>query len=466
MKNNKFLKMKNLVLVLSLLLISLSSCDTEWIDSDLNIDPNSPADVPMELILPAAQQSMGFVLVGNDNARITNMWTQHFDGVLRQSFTTTRYQYIPADTDVIWSSTYTSILMNLHTLVEKSKEEGRESPYFRGVAQVMQATTLGITTDLFGDIPFSKAFGAGQGNYKPEYDTQEQIYDTIFNILDDAIVNLNAAVSVLPISGDVIYGGDRSKWTKAAYSIQARHYLQTSNKKGNDAYTNALAVVEKGFASNADDYLVPFEDANRNPISQFSVKRNDIRMGSTFVNMLVDNEDPRLPFYVAEDGNGEFVGSDSGSENSNASYPGTYAASETSSTVMMTFAELKFIEAEAHLMMTSGNIVLAQEAYEEAVAASVLRVTGEANTEWLEANINGVPVTLENIIKQKYIDGFATNQPYADYRRTGFPNLELAAGAVISQIPTRFPYPQSELDYNTSNVPSANQLTDKVWWDQ
>lgn len=466
MKNNKFLKMKNLVLVLSLLLISLSSCDTEWIDSDLNIDPDSPGDVPMGLILPAAQLSMGYVLVGNDNARTTNIWTQHFDGVLRQSFTEARYQLTSADVGNIWGTTYTSILMNLHTLVEKSNEVGSESPHFRGVAQVMQATTLGITTDLFGDIPFSKALGGGQGNLRPEYDTQEQIYDTIFNILDDAIVNLNAAENVLPISGDVIYKGDRSKWTKAAYSIQARHYLQTSNKTGNEAYTNALAAVEKGFASNADDYLVPFEDANRNPIFQFMEQRGDIRMGSTFVNMLVDNEDPRLPFYVAEDGNGEFVGSDPGSENGNASLPGPYAASETSSTVMMTFAELKFIEAEARLMMTGGDIDLAQKAYEDAVAASVLRVTGEANTEWLDANINGVPVTLENIIKQKYINGFATNQPYADYRRTGFPNLELAAGAVISQIPTRFPYPQSEFDYNNANVPSANQLTDKVWWDQ
>jgi hypothetical protein len=466
MKKNKFFKMKSLALVLSLLLISLSSCEKQWIDSDLNIDPDSPADVPMGLILPGAQLAMGFVLVGNDNVRTNNIWTQHFDGVSRQSATEARYQLTSADVGNVWSSTYTSILMNLSVLVEKSKLEGSESPYFRGVAQVMQATTLGITTDIFGDIPFSKALGGGQGNLRPEYDTQEQIYDTIFNILDDAILNLNAEENVLPISGDAIYDGDRSKWTKAAYSIQARHYLQTSNKTGNDAYTNALAAVEKGFASNADDYLVPFEDENRNPIFQFMEQRGDIRMGSTFVDLLLENDDPRLSFYAAEDGDGNYVGSEPGSENALASAPGTYAASPTSSSVMMTFAELKFIEAEARLMMSGGDIALAQAAYEDAVAASVLRVTGEANTEWLDENINGVAVTLASIIKQKYIDGFATNQPYADYRRTGFPNLELAAGAVIPQIPTRFPYPQSEFDYNNENVPSANKLTDKVWWDQ
>ena len=45
------------------------------------------------------------------------------------------------------------------------------------------------------------------------------------------------------------------------------------------------------------------------------------------------------------------------------------------------------------------------------------------------------------------------------------PALSLSGGAVLSSIPTRFPYAQGELDYNTENVPSAS-LTDKVWWDQ
>ncbi len=464
MKKNKFLKMKSLVLVLSLLLISLSSCEKQWIDSDLNIDPDSPSNVPMGLILPGVQLSMGYVLVGNDNVRTNNIWTQHFDGVARQSATEARYQLTSADVGNVWASTYTQILMNLDGLVEKSKEEGSESPYFRGVAQVMQATTLGITTDIFGDIPFSKALGGAQGNLRPEYDTQEQVYDTIFNILDDAILNLNAAESVLPISGDAIYGGDRSKWTKAAYSIKARHYLQTSNVPGSDAYTKALAAVENGFESNADNYLVPFEEENPSPLYQFMDQRGDITMGATFVNLLLENDDPRLPFYVAEDADGNFVGSEAGSNNAAASAPGPYAASKTSSSVMMTYAELKFIEAEARFMLNQPT--LAQEAYEKAVAASVAMVTGEDNTEWLDANINGKAVSLELIITQKYINGFATNQPYADYRRTGFPNLELAEGAVTSQIPTRFPYPQSEIDYNNSNVPSAGQLTDKVWWDQ
>jgi hypothetical protein len=463
MKNYKLLNTKYLVVVFSLLLISLSSCDTEWIDTELNVDPDSPSNVPMSLLLPAVQQSMGYNLLGNNSVRTNNIWTQHFDGTARQSYTEARYQFTAADVNNLWGSTYTEMFMNLQLIIDKSGIEGSESDNFKGVAQVLQATTLGITTDLFGDVPFSDAFKGSQNVLRPEYDTQERVYDTIFNILDQAVVNLNSTTNVFAIDGDVIYGGSKDKWLKAAHSVKARHYLQLSNVLGNEAYTKALAEVASGFASNSDDYAVPFEDSNRNPIFQFMEQRGDIRMGATFVDMLVADSDPRTEFFVEEDGDGNFVGSVPGSQNENASAPGPYIADPTSSVYLMTYSELKFIEAEANLGL--GNTDAAQAAYEEAVAASVLRVTGEANTDWLDDNINGIPASLETILGQKYIDGFGTNQPYADYRRTGFPALELAQGAILNQIPVRFPYAQSEKDYNAANVPNV-QLTDKLWWDQ
>ena len=67
------------------------------------------------------------------------------------------------------------------------------------------------------------------------------------------------------------------------------------------------------------------------------------------------------------------------SENSAASLPGSYVAGATAPSMMMTYAELKFIEAEANLML--GQTGPAQTAFEAAVAASVLRVTGAANTD-------------------------------------------------------------------------------------
>tara|TARA_R110001583_G_scaffold131675_1_gene283442 strand:- start:1026 stop:2348 length:1323 start_codon:yes stop_codon:yes gene_type:complete len=438
-----------------------TSC-SQWIDYDLNTDPDAPADVPMNLLLPAIEQSMGYNLVGNNTVRTTNIWAQQFDGTDRQSFTEARYALRSTDINNPWTSIYTEMLMNSKLLINKAETEGVESPNFKGVGQVLIATTLGIATDLWGDMPFSKAFKGSENVLNPEYDSQQKIYDTIFTILDNAIVNLSNTQNAISISGDVIYGGNTSKWKKAAASIKARHALQLSGPNGSAAYTQALAAVANGFTSNDDDMLVPWETANKGPIFQFMEERGDIRMGATLINMLASNNDPRLPFYAEKDGDGNYTGSEAGSENTAASPPGSYNAGATAPSVLMSYTELKFIEAEAKLMLGQSG---AQEAYEAAVAASVLRVTGSTNTAWLDANINGIPVTLQTLIEQKYIACYSTNQPYSDYRRTGFPVLSLANGAVTGSIPTRFPYPQSELDYNTQNVPSVI-ITDKVWWDQ
>ncbi|SHI89271.1 Starch-binding associating with outer membrane [Arenibacter nanhaiticus] len=455
--NNIF---KNLMAVIGILLVSVS-CNN-WIDHDLNIDPDSPADVPMSLLLPAIQQSMGYNLVGNNTVRTNNIWMQHFDGTDRQSYTETRYQLTPADVNNVWSSIYTEMMMNSTIIINKARIEGAASPNFEGVGQVLLATSLGITTDLFGSIPYTEAFKGSENVLSPSYDSQESIYNTIFSLLDKALANLDNSANTIAVEGDVIYDGDLNKWKKAANSIKARHHLQLSGVNGNAAYTAALAAVSGGFTSNADDMLVPFEDKNRNPIYQFMEERTDIRMGATLIDMLAANDDPRLPFYAEEDSDGNFSGSTPGGQNDGASKPGSDIAAFDASTKLMTYSELKFIEAEARLALGQPG---AQEAYEAAVAASVLRVTGAANQAWLDANINGIPVTLENIITQKYIDGVATNQPYADWRRTGFPALNIAEGAVIPNIPTRFPYAQSELDYNSENVPSVS-ISDKLWWDQ
>lgn len=463
MNKMKKLNITNIVLVLFLTLMSVSC--SSWIDTDINIDPDAPANVPMNLLLPAIQQSMGYNLTGNDNVRTNGIWMQQFDGVDRQSYTEARYQLTPADVNNLWNTTYTEMLTNSNIIIAKSKVEGSESPNYAGVAQVLVATTTGITTDLFNDIPLSMANRGSENILKPVYDTQEKVYDTIFEILDMAIVNINNNNNVFEVEGDVIYDGDMSQWKKAAYSIKARHLLQLSKVNGTSAYTDALAAAQMGFTSNLDDFLVPFEVANKNPIFQFMEQRGDIRMGSTLVNMLIDNDDPRLPFYCGEDADGNYSGSDPGSENVDASPPGDYVAAATASTTLMDYAELKFIEAECLFVLSTGSNEEAQEAFEAAVAASVFRVTGSVNQAWLDSNINGIAISLELILTQKYIAGFGTNQPYADYRRTGLPMLDLANGAVLPSIPTRFPYAQDELDYNTENVPNVT-ISDKVWWDQ
>ena len=444
----------------------LFSCDT-WIDTDINTDPDAPADVPMNLLLPAIEQSVGYNLGGNDYVRTTNIWMQQFDGVTRQSYTEARYQLLPADVNNIWNSVYTNIFMNTKILIDKAENtEGKESPYNAGVGKVLMATALGVSTDLFGDMPYSEALMGNENVLTPKFDSQETLYTTIQGMLDGAIADLGKPSSdnKVAIGGDVIYGGNVAKWKKAANSIKARHLLQLSGVNGNAAYTAALAAAANGFASNDDDMMVPWESANHNPIYQFMEQRTDVRMGATLIDMMIETDDPRLPFYADEDGNGEYSGSVIGSQDETASHPGSYLAGDVAPTTIMSYAELKFIEAEAYLQ--TGKSAEAVAAFEEGVKASVEKVTGDAmDQDWYDTNIGSQSFNLELIMKQKYIATTGTNQAYADYRRTGLPVIAPHPGGVLPAMPTRYPYPQDEISYNGDNVPSVN-ISDKLWWDK
>ena len=458
----KFIKFAGLMFVSALMIVS---CDT-WIDTDINIDPDSPANVPINLILPGIQNTLGYVMCGNDMVLTTNNWMQQLDGVSRQEYDIARYTYLPSGVNNLWSTIYSDILINSSIIVDKAENtEGKYSPYNAGIAKVVMATTLGLATDVFGDMPFREALKGDQNVLMPKYDSQESIYDTLMVILNGAIADLGkpAAENLVPVSGDVIYSGNIAKWKKAANSIKARHILQTSKVK-NSVWNDVLAAAAQGFSSNADNMLVPWESANHNPIFQFMEQRTDIRMGATMVDLMKSLDDPRIPFYCAKDGNGEYTGSVIGSQNDKASWPGVYVAGATQSSVVMSYAELQFIVAEANFML--GKTTEAGAALAEAVKASVTAVTGAAmDQDWYDTNIGSQSLSLELIMTQKYIASFGTNQAYADYRRVGLPVITPHPGGVLPSMPTRYPYAQNEINYNTDNVPSIN-ISDKLWWDK
>jgi hypothetical protein len=445
----------------------MSSCET-WIDPEINVDPVNPADVPITLLIPTIQLDLGFMQMGNPCARPTNIWMQIYDGVARQSFTQGRYQFTAADVNNLWGSIYTEQLMNAKIIIQKAEEQ--ESPHNLGVGKVLMAVSLGITTDMWGDVPYSDALKGMDNVLKAEFDTQQEVYDSIFSLLDQAVTNLNAAEDPIGINGDTWYDGDPDAWINAARAIKARHTLQLSKKNDNAAYTAALALTD-AFSSNADNIEARFTAANQNPLFQFMEQRSgDLVMCATLLAELQANDDPRIPFYYAEDGNGEYTGSIPGSENDAASLPGPYLAGQAASTWLMTYSELKFIEAECALQ--TGDASRAATAFNEGVLASCEQVTGAAldpataDSVFIQevASETGGSITLEKIMMEKRHALVGQPQVWSDWRRTGIPSLTMVPGAFLSAIPQRFPYAQDETIYNEDNIPPVADITVKVWW--
>ena len=91
--------------------------------------------------------------------------------------------------------------------------------------------------DMWGDIPYTEAF---EGNLHPAYDSQEEIYTMIQQMLDDAIAeNQLEPGNLVPDADDFLYQGDMSKWEKFAYALKARHHMHLTKAPGHDAATQA-----------------------------------------------------------------------------------------------------------------------------------------------------------------------------------------------------------------------------------
>lgn len=454
--------MKNIKHKISFILLGvfiLSSCDF----GDTNINPALPSDVSAQAIVPAAQAGMAFA-VGGEMVRINGLFMQHFEGVNAQQQDNYNYLVFSSDMDGVWRRTYANALNPLVTVLRKAEDE--DSRYTAAMVQVLIAHSIGSLTDMFGDIPYTDAWQGLDENFFPQYDAQQDIYVEIQRLLDDAIAKFEGEGGSGIVLGDedLMYEGDVEIWAKIARSLRAKYHLRTS-KVDPDAYAKALAALESGIASNDDDFQFVFGSAanEANPQFQFTQDRaGNMEMDQFFVDLLEARNDPRRDLFVAGEKDFDRDG---------------FYTSINSPVVYMSYAEVKFIEAEAELMGNS-DVVAAETALQEAVEASLSKITGEIDEDYVNtyANFDGLTTNnerLERIITEKYIALYSHGlEAWSDFRRTGFPAITpnpLGSNAfnLNGEVPRRLPYPQTEIDLNPTNVPTnAPNFQDRFWWDQ
>jgi len=457
-----------------LLAVIVSSCE-KWIDTDLNIDPDAPSDVPMELILPAIQSRVAFnVFGGNDMTRTQNIWMQTLTGIARQSQSEGTYTLRAGDVNNLWGSVYNGSLMDAKQLIERA--QAQNSPHFEGVAKVLMAVTYASATNVFGDIPFTEAV-QGKDILEPAFDPQENIYTGIQTMLDEAITLLSGPAGDIALSGDIIFQNDAAKWIQAAYAFKARYALQLSERNSN-AWTEALAHLNNAFTSHDGSmyYYYGSSVVNGNPLYLFMDQRGDVAMSSYLINILKNDSDPRLPVLALPISDtifynndtilpGDYFGSPAEDVIGNASSPGSAIASVSAPTPFITYAELLFIKAEAQ----HNTGVDAKPTLLDAVKAS-LEQYGVFDQTWFDnysttvTGLSGDALYAE-IMRQKYIAGVYTNEIFNDWRRTGYPVLTPNPANPDDGIPHRFPYPTDAVTFN-SNTPTGVTIFQKVWWDQ
>ncbi len=455
--------------VFLLMVLVLGSCK-KWIDTELNVNPDAPSDAPMSSLLPSIEANMAYNTIGgNDYARLTSMWMQYFQGVARQSQAEADYNFRDGDVNNQWNTNYAGTMMDLYQL--KTKATASNNMTFTGIANVLMANSLGVCTDVWDLIPYTDAF-KGQGSLAPAFDTQEQIYTTIYSLLDEAITSLSSA-NALTVEGDLLYGGDPALWLKAAKAMKARYILHLSKRNG-DAWTNALAALDGSLSSNAEDMQFPFsaDVGVQNPLFQFMDQRGDITMHKYFIDLLNLRFDPRISKFatLSKDTANPYKGADWGGGGEDASLPGTAVAAADAPVPFITYAECLFIKAECEYKTSVAESQVRTDLI-AAVSASMDK-WGVLNPLYIVAydsvlqNYTG-DVLYKEIMIQKYIALYQQGESYNDWRRTenligltANPRTE----AIKNEIPRRYPYSTDEKNYN-SNTPDITDIWQRVWWD-
>lgn len=450
-----------------------ASCDQFL---DVNDDPTKVSEdqVTLAALLPTVIESTSesHYYTANYPSRVTH----HLDHVSGY--------YSQFDLSSNWTRIYRESLDNAAVIMEKAEENG--SPHYQGVARVLQAINIGMLTDSWEDAPVSEAL-QGSDDVTPALDTQEEIYTTIFTYLDEAISYLSEEESYeAPSSDDMVYGGDLSEWIKLAHTLKARYMLHVY-AKGWYSASEILAEVDEGMTSNDDNFSLYYNDTNKNPFYTNVALANEtgnlsLTHGKYLVDMMngsiYDIFDPRLPIIADTTGSGGSSYEGLASYDASAAThtcelsTSTWYATETAPVVMVTYSELKFIEAEVALGSDASRAYTAYLAGIEA-HMDMLGVDDSDKTDYMSdplVALGGV-ADLEHIMKEKYIALFLNFEAWNDMRRyqfdtSVFKDFEEPVLDDRSEPGERALYPTTEQSRNGTNLTDhIRDFTEIMWKD-
>lgn len=466
---NLAIKLNAIGLVLAIMWINLG-CSEDIMDQ-IDTNPNAPEDVSINLLLPQVIMNAVRTVSGSQTIFGVSTYVEHSANVRINPID----PWIVSETH--WSSCYYG-LNDLEFMIAKAESESNFD--YLAIGQILYAYLLSHLTDLYGDIPMTEAV-KGSEFRTPRFDSQEIVYNNLFNLLDAAIENLDRQSIGNPGNSDMIFKGDMEMWRKAAYGLKARFYNRLSNIDPLGSANEALSALANSYES-VDEGLAftgyqQESSVYNNPWSAFQNSQELFAVGQTLLNLMEDfsgdlMDDPRAGFWFSLI-EGEVVGAPTGANLADPSHNRYSQPSRTdvlyngAPQPILQFDELKFIEAEAHFRLQNPQASFA--AFQEGVRAA-LRKNEIAESEIENyLSLPGMPATandlsLEDIIGQKYI-AFWLYQPleaFNDFRRTGIPEMSNPNGT-----PLRMPYPISEVNRNPNIPVEINDVTIftiPLWW--
>lgn len=487
--------MKKIIYFL-LFIFAAVACDRNM--DEINTDPDKPNVVPPRFLATGAILDM----TGNSSGK----------GFLPESWLMKTIASNEIDQSHMYNALGSSsiaypLLIDTKKMVQyaeadETMAEGVRNSY-KALDLFTKAWEFYRTTMEMGDIPCSEALGGEEGHFRPAYDTQEAVFNTVLKMLDEASALFSKGAA---FEGDPIYQGNPDAWAKNtnAFMLRILNHLAKKEKVGDISVRQKFEEVagRAVYSDSGDDFArrysnkagqyYPFYRLNHN-------YTNNMFMQEFIVEMLKKYQDNRL-FYYADPANKSIVEGKSPSDFE--AYSGVDGTQQFGDVVKETnagmhskinsryykdpvcepvrklsYVEVQFILAEAALRgWATPNS--AENHYKAAVTAA-MKFTAQYTQEEFRHGVtiddayiaNYLATTaafttaadqLQLLMEQKYIASFMQNNwnTYFDYRRTGLPGIPINAETSQNvdykdRMPVRWTYPSSEYNSNHPNLEAA-----------
>ncbi|QCR23501.1 SusD/RagB family nutrient-binding outer membrane lipoprotein [Pontibacter sp. SGAir0037] len=542
--------MKKVSFIVAAILVVLQGCTDHF--NELNVNPASFAEVEPGTQLTKIQLDMtgNRELVWYEDLGITSPLAQQLSGSWwvqhgGQYRTTERSHFYS-----LWEQTYPREIKNITDIIRVTANDPNQVN-MNSVARMMRVYIFAKLTDLYGDIPYSEAAqGYTQGIFLPKYDKQEAIYADFFKELDEAVRGMDNARP--RATGDIWYSGDVNKWRKFGNSLRLRLGMRLTKVNAAEAQKQVAAAIAApgGLMESVADNAVtrhaatPFTAGSgditgngRSQVFQSTNNSESYRLTRPLVNLMKNQNDPRLFIfggtYLKVEAGGIYPGDAESNPAANDitpylqmgiepgyfawsawadqpnvrvadgqtitvgsqekfMQPSKYVAALNAPFFHLTYAEVKFLLAEAavrgwnvpgsaeeNFMQGLEAAVASAEQYPGAPATSTTALNTFKES---YASIFGGGNTqdkLEAIGEQLWLNFFLNGaEAYSSWRRTGYPQLvpftrtpEGEVSTTNGVIPRRLFYPSSEAIQNSANYNEAisrmggDNWLNRVWWD-
>lgn len=468
---------KNSCLIALFTIVFLGSGCKKYFDEATD-NPNLVQNPPLSAELSTVTQKTAL-----NSYRIANFTSYYVQYLASPTAGSATDVYDITNTSAAWNAVYLA-MADIYDMKANAIAQGASE--YVGVADVLMAYHLSLVTDVWGDAPYSKAFT--KETLTPAYDKQEDLYVQIGKLLDEGITELAKTDSKVKLlnTTDLIHKADRAAWIRTAYALKAR-WLNKISRKSNYDPAAVLAALGNAYTTNGQDANMS-TFISLNPWAQIALNNSQLLLDGWLSNQLVNQlngatygvSDPRAVKITDRTVNGTFTGTRNGA--GNVGGPNTVKdecyisrnsplTSDKGALTLISYAELKFIEAEAALRL--GNTARAYTAYLAGIQAHMDKC-GVAATDAAAyianpaVSVGAGGLTLAQIFKEKYIVTYLNPEAWVDARRFdyAYKGFTLPLNALLPTFIRRVAYPDDERTRNGSNVPAIVPLSTRLWWDQ